>query len=184
MGLEVDEFGCPIDSDSDGVPDYLDNCNNTPRNILIDETGCPIDLDNDGVPDYLDKCPNTPQNVLVDENGCAEGQNAIGADVKTNQNKNLLEQKEILIVQGYDELNEKRLADRFYTDGNLYCFLLSSFRDKNFADNEAKNLILDGHNAFVIEAYPYNNYQDWYRVRIGYFNTLEEARAYKERYFK
>ncbi len=184
MGLEVDEFGCPIDSDSDGVPDYLDNCTNTPRNILIDETGCPIDLDKDGVPDYLDKCPNTPQNVSVDDNGCAEGQNAISADVTTNQNKKFQEQNEILIVQGYDELNEKSLADRFYTDGKLYCFLLSSFRDKNFADEEAKNLILDGHNAFVIEAYPYNNYQVWYRVRIGYFNTLEDAKAYKEKYFK
>ena len=184
MGLEVDEFGCPIDSDSDGVPDYLDECDNTPRNILIDETGCPIDSDNDGVPDYLDKCPYTPQNVLVDENGCSEGQKAIGVDVTINQNKKFQEQNDILIVQGYDELNEKRLADRFYTDGKLYCFLLSSFRDKNLADNEAKNLILDGHNAFVIEAYPYNNYQLWYRVRIGYFNTLEDAKAYKEEYFK
>ena len=184
MGLEVDDFGCPIDSDSDGVPDYLDNCNDTPRNILIDETGCPIDLDKDGVPDYLDKCPDTPQNVLVDENGCAEGQNAIGADVTTNQSEKFQEQNEILIVQGYDELNERSLADRFYTDGKLYCFLLSSYRDKNLADNEAKNLILDGHNAFVIEAYPYNNYQVWYRVRIGYFNTLEDAKAYKEKYFK
>jgi hypothetical protein len=184
MGLEVDEFGCPIDSDLDGVPDYVDKCNNTPGNILIDETGCPIDSDKDGVPDYLDKCPNTAQNVLVDEYGCAEGQNAIGADTTTNQNKKFQEQNEILILQGYDELNEKRLADRFYTDGKLYCFLLSSFRDKNYADNEAKNLILDGHNAFVIEAYPYNNYQLWYRVRIGYFNTLEDAKAYKEEYFK
>jgi hypothetical protein len=184
MGLDVDEFGCPIDSDLDGVPDYVDKCNNTPGNILIDETGCPIDLDKDGVPDYLDKCPNTAQNVLVDEYGCAEGQNAIGADTTTNQNKKFQEQNVILILQGYDELNEKRLADRFYTDGKLYCFLLSSFRDKNYADNEAKNLILDGHNAFVFEAYPYNNYQLWYRVRIGYFNTLEDAKAYKEEYFK
>ena len=34
IGLKVDEFGCPLDSDSDGVPDYLDKCNNTPKNIL------------------------------------------------------------------------------------------------------------------------------------------------------
>ena len=184
MGLEVDEFGCPIDSDSDGVPDYLDKCDNTPRNILIDETGCPIDLDNDGVPNYLDKCPYTPQNVLVDENGCTERQNAIGAGITTNQNKNLLEQNENLIVQGYDVLNERHIADMIYTDGELYCFQISSFRDKNVADKEVKNLILDGHNAFVIEAYPFNNYQVWYRIRVGYFNTLEEAKVYKEKHFK
>jgi hypothetical protein len=41
-------------------------------------------------------------------------------------------------------------------------------------------LILDGHKAFVIETYSFNNSQVWYRVRIGYFNTLEEARIYKE----
>ncbi|MGB5892679.1 MAG: SPOR domain-containing protein, partial [Ignavibacteriaceae bacterium] len=168
----------------DGVPDYLDKCNNTPGNILIDETGCPIDLDKDGVPDYLDKCTNTPQNVLVDENGCAEGQNALDADTTTNQNKNLVEKNEILLVQDYDELNEKQVADMFFTDGELYCFQVSSFRDKNVADKEVKNLILDGHNAFVIEAYPFNNYQVWYRIRIGYFKTLEEAKVYKEEYFK
>jgi hypothetical protein len=184
MDLEVDEFGCPIDSDSDGVPDYLDKCNNTPRNILIDETGCPIDLDNDGIPNYLDKCPNTPQNVLVDENGCPEKQIAISADITSNPNKNLSEQNENLKTSGYDGLNEKQISDMFFTDGELYCFQVSSFRDKKFANNEANNLILDGHNAFVIEAYPYNNYQLWYRVRIGYFKTLEEAKAYKEEYFK
>jgi hypothetical protein len=184
MDLEVDEFGCPIDTDSDGIPDYLDECDNTPRNILIDETGCPIDSDRDGVPDYLDKCPYTPQNVLVDENGCTEKQNAIDVDVTTNQNKNLLEHNEILIVQGYDELNEKHVADMFFADGKLYCFQVSSFRDKSVADKEVKNLILDGHNAFFIEAYPFNNNQVWYRVRVGYFNTLEEAKVYKEDYFK
>jgi hypothetical protein len=184
MGLEVDEFGCPIDSDSDGVPDYLDKCNNTLRNILIDETGCPIDSDRDGVPDYLDKCPYTPQNILVDANGCTERQTAIGAGIKINQNKNLLEQKEILIVQGYNELNEKHITDMIYTDGEFYCFQVSSFRDKNVAEKEVKDLTNDGHNAFVIEAYPFNSYQVWYRVRIGYFNTLEEAKVYKEINFK
>jgi OOP family OmpA-OmpF porin len=28
------------------------------------------DTDGDGVPDNLDKCPNTPKNMLVDHNGC------------------------------------------------------------------------------------------------------------------
>ena len=29
-----------------------------------------IDSDGDGVPDYLDKCPNTPKGMKVDKNGC------------------------------------------------------------------------------------------------------------------
>ncbi len=32
--------------------------------------GCPLDSDGDGVYDYLDKCPNTPAGVSVDTNGC------------------------------------------------------------------------------------------------------------------
>jgi outer membrane protein OmpA-like peptidoglycan-associated protein len=69
-GVKVDNFGCPLDSDGDGVPDYLDKCPNTPAGVKVDANGCPLDSDGDGVPDYLDKCPNTPAGVKVDANGC------------------------------------------------------------------------------------------------------------------
>jgi OOP family OmpA-OmpF porin len=36
----------------------------------VDQFGCPMDEDKDGVPDYLDKCPDTPEDVLVDDQGC------------------------------------------------------------------------------------------------------------------
>jgi len=66
----VDEYGCPFDSDGDGVPDHLDKCPNTPQGVVVLSTGCPIDSDNDGVPDHLDECPNTPAGVVVDSKGC------------------------------------------------------------------------------------------------------------------
>jgi OOP family OmpA-OmpF porin len=59
-----------IDSDSDGVPDSLDKCPDTPIGVGVDGFGCPIDSDRDGVPDSLDKCPDTPIGVGVDEFGC------------------------------------------------------------------------------------------------------------------
>ncbi len=31
----------------------------------------PLDSDNDGVPDYLDRCPETPASALVDSDGCS-----------------------------------------------------------------------------------------------------------------
>ena len=34
-----------LDSDSDGVPDDLDYCPNTPPNVMIDENGCPPSLE-------------------------------------------------------------------------------------------------------------------------------------------
>ena len=68
--IKVDEFGCPLDSDNDGVPDYLDKCEATPTGVKVDKDGCPLDSDGDGVPDYLDKCAGTPAGVKVDEYGC------------------------------------------------------------------------------------------------------------------
>ncbi|HSL88627.1 MAG TPA: thrombospondin type 3 repeat-containing protein, partial [Ignavibacteriaceae bacterium] len=69
-GVKVDEFGCPIDSDGDGVPDYLDECPDTPEGYIVDERGCIIDSDRDGIPDDRDRCPFTPLGVEVDEFGC------------------------------------------------------------------------------------------------------------------
>ncbi|WP_353662711.1 OmpA family protein [Hydrogenimonas sp. SS33] len=60
------------DSDGDGVIDPLDNCPNS-KTTQVDENGCPIDTDMDGVPDYLDQCPNTPKGFKVDKNGCTVG---------------------------------------------------------------------------------------------------------------
>ena len=69
-GVTVDEKGCPVDSDNDGVADYLDKCPDTPAGVIVDTHGCPVDADKDGVADYLDKCPNTPAGVSVDADGC------------------------------------------------------------------------------------------------------------------
>jgi outer membrane protein OmpA-like peptidoglycan-associated protein/opacity protein-like surface antigen len=69
-GVAVDAHGCPLDADGDGVPDYLDKCPDTPKGVRVDSIGCPLDSDGDGVPDYLDKCPNTPKGMQVDATGC------------------------------------------------------------------------------------------------------------------
>jgi outer membrane protein OmpA-like peptidoglycan-associated protein len=42
----------------------------TPASVPVDKYGCPPDSDGDGVPDYLDKCPGTPPGVKVDKDGC------------------------------------------------------------------------------------------------------------------
>jgi OOP family OmpA-OmpF porin len=66
----VDSMGCPIDSDGDGVYDYLDQCSGTPKGAMVDSMGCPTDSDGDMIYDYLDKCPGTPKDATVDERGC------------------------------------------------------------------------------------------------------------------
>ncbi len=39
--------------------------------MKVDAKGCAIDSDKDGVANYLDKCPNTPAGVKVNNKGCA-----------------------------------------------------------------------------------------------------------------
>ena len=69
-GALVDARGCGIDSDGDGVPDHSDRCPNTPQGVPVDAFGCPQDSDGDGVPDILDECPDTPEGTPVDARGC------------------------------------------------------------------------------------------------------------------
>jgi OOP family OmpA-OmpF porin len=61
------------DSDGDGVPDAVDECNDTPAGIAVNQNGCPRDTDHDGVPDDIDDCPSTDRLAAgyVDIRGCA-----------------------------------------------------------------------------------------------------------------
>ncbi|MEO0249166.1 MAG: thrombospondin type 3 repeat-containing protein, partial [candidate division WOR-3 bacterium] len=56
----------PLDTDEDGVPDYLDKCPDTPKGVRVNSLGCPLDTDGDSVPDYRDHCPRIPQGYRID----------------------------------------------------------------------------------------------------------------------
>ena len=57
------------DSDGDLVLDIDDYCPETPIGVKVNESGCPLDGDNDGIPDYIDDQKNTQRGAVVDENG-------------------------------------------------------------------------------------------------------------------
>lgn len=63
----VDEFGCPMDFDGDGVYDVDDSCR-TEQGYNANE-GCP-DKDVDGIPDYKDNCPTVKGKIEL--KGCPE----------------------------------------------------------------------------------------------------------------
>ena len=77
-GTVVDDLGCPIDADSDGVPDGVDRCPETPYGAEVDRNGCALDSDGDGVSNGLDKCPETPIHAAVDSLGCPLDEDADG----------------------------------------------------------------------------------------------------------
>lgn len=75
ISVAVDDKGCALDSDNDGVADYLDYCpDNTPLEISagVASNGCPLQSDADGTPDYRDKCPDTQAGVKADRYGCPQ----------------------------------------------------------------------------------------------------------------
>lgn len=49
-----------MDSDGDGISDYLDKEPNTPVGARVSFSGITLDSDKDGTPDHLDKCPFLP----------------------------------------------------------------------------------------------------------------------------
>lgn len=81
----------------------------------------------------------------------------------------------------YNNNNEQHIGNMIFTDGNLYCVQVSSFRVRNRAEIEAKRLMDLGENAFITEANIPELDGTWYRVRIGYFNSLNEAKLKREK---
>lgn len=60
---------CLNDDDRDGVPNQLDDCDNTGPSVAVNMEGC-ADGDGDGVADTADKCPGTSPGTDVDTDGC------------------------------------------------------------------------------------------------------------------
>lgn len=59
------------DDDKDEVINEFDLCPYTLKNVEVDEKGCPMDIDEDGIADFLDKDNGTPAGLNVDEHGIA-----------------------------------------------------------------------------------------------------------------
>ncbi len=59
------------DYDKDGVTDWNDKCQGTPKEAKVTKDGCPEDTDGDGVPNYLDNELETPPGSIVDAKGVA-----------------------------------------------------------------------------------------------------------------
>lgn len=71
-GEPVTHLGCPVDFDGDGIPNHRDQCRNSASGVPVDSVGCESDSDDDGIPDLADKCSGTPALIPVNAEGCAE----------------------------------------------------------------------------------------------------------------
>ena len=76
--------------------------------------------------------------------------------------------------------DEWKLADdskTIFTDGTKFAFQVSSWKNKAKAESEVRKLKAKGYNAFVVEANVPGKGGIWYRVRVGYFNSIDEAQS-------
>ena len=58
-----------IDSDEDGIVDHVDFCAKTPPNTMVDQYGCPLDDDLDGVTNSFDLELLTMEGAIVNDQG-------------------------------------------------------------------------------------------------------------------
>lgn len=181
-GVKVTADGCPIDSDGDGVADYLDQCPDTPKGVFSDKNGCPLDSDNDGVPDYLDKCPSTPSGASVDESGCPRVEEPVKKSEKPpKEEKPQTENKLSRPFRYYDSSHETEIRRGIWTDGTQYVIQVSSWRTEEKATRRVNFWKAKNHNAFVQKVFVQKFKRTYYRVRIGYFDSLSEAEAYQRK---
>ncbi len=57
------------DEDGDGVIDFIDECPSTPEGVEVDDKGCPLDKDSDFVPNFKDDELETREGAPVTPNG-------------------------------------------------------------------------------------------------------------------
>ena len=76
----------------------------------------------------------------------------------------------------YNSKNERALKNAIFTDGSLYCFQVSSWKTKAYANRELNKLISEGYSAFIVSVKPKHKTSIWHRVRVGYFNSLQETK--------
>lgn len=78
----------------------------------------------------------------------------------------------------YDESKDQNVRGNIWSDGTKYVIQLSSWRRENVADELVLKHKEEGHNAFKMKV-ELPGRGTWYRVRIGYFDSLEEAQNYQ-----
>jgi outer membrane protein OmpA-like peptidoglycan-associated protein len=124
-GIAVGPDGCPLDSDGDGIPDYMDECPHTPAGAKVLPNGCALKGD----------CRTPRQGEQVDEHGCALDHNFILKGVKFEFDSDRLTPaaKEILnqvsdTLKSYSDVNVEVQGHTDYIGTDAYNLGLSEKR--------------------------------------------------------
>ncbi len=105
---------------------------------------------------------------------------ALNRRVVIEEKNSYEKRKELMKTIKFIEYNfetEYNIESLIFTDGDYFCIQVSSWKNRGKAEKEVANLIAKGHSAFFIASKDENN-ENWYRVRIGYFDNLEGTKNY------
>ncbi|MCX6170807.1 MAG: SPOR domain-containing protein [Ignavibacteriales bacterium] len=98
---------------------------------------------------------------------------------ESKQTTNLEKQKPVIDSRLKELPVGTNPKEMIFKEGTKYSFQVSSWKNKPKAEKEVQRLKAKGHNAFLTEGTLRG--VKWYRVRIGYFNSLEETEEYKKK---
>ena len=73
---------------------------------------------------------------------------------------------------------DKRVTDRIYYNGKYYTVQVSSWRTVKIAEREVNRYRNLGFDAFIYQVFIKSKGGTWNRVRIGYFNSKDEAEEF------
>ncbi|MDZ7766890.1 MAG: SPOR domain-containing protein [Melioribacteraceae bacterium] len=111
------------------------------------------------------------------QDNVTEDQPNIPAGAETSQGQTA-ERSPSNVSSGSSEVEEVRVSNLIFRRGNEYNVQVSSWRSSIKANDEVKRLRSQGHDAFVVQAYLPSKGGTWHRVRIGGFNSVDEARNF------
>lgn len=106
---------------------------------------------------------------------------ALNRRVLVEEEESFERRKNLMHTIQPDEYNlsaEYNIESLIFTDNNYFCIQVSSWKSESKAQKEVKRLVEKGHSAFIISSDPTINGEEWFRVRIGFFDNLNGAREY------
>ncbi len=143
--------------------------------------------------DDFDNFPTTAKPPVPIKSGGSDesltAKTGINNAVSTKTNSELTAKKESPVKSSAAEKSDDnsmyrtltadtRVNKTIYFDGTKYNFQTSSWRNRDKAEQEAKRLRRLGFKAFIVSAYLPQKGGTWYRVRIGSFNSQNEAQDF------
>ncbi len=84
--------------------------------------------------------------------------------------------KKAIPSYSYNVKKERFVTSSILTDGTKYVVQVSSWKNKRIAQSQVSKLRSLGYNAFIVNVYIRKRHGTWHRVRVGYFNSLLEAK--------